>query len=288
MAHPANPKIFLVLLVCMGVASGEAFGGGERTDAKDPSFKEDKTVPHGATRMVWYQSSTLGMRRRMHVYTPPGYDDSDARYPVLYLLHGVDCDDSGWSTFGGTGAILDNLLAAKKVKPMIVVMPNGSLPQRLDPATGQPIPAEPGRFSAELMNNVIPYVEKNYRTLADKDSRAIAGLSMGAMQTIWSALGNPDKFAYIAVWSNGVRRESSAYIEKRFSAFLDHPDQTNQSVKMLWIGIGSQDPLLAYARNFELLLNKHGIRHEYHETEGGHTWINWRQYLTECAPMFFQ
>ncbi|MFN0086629.1 MAG: alpha/beta hydrolase-fold protein, partial [Blastocatellia bacterium] len=178
----------------------------------EAAFEENRAVPHGEIRKVWYQSSTLGMQRRMHIYFPPGYESGGERYPVFYLLHGGGDEDSGWSTIGRAGFILDNLIAEKRARPMIVVMPNGSLPRpaNLPPATpgAPPDPAVTAalqeRFTNELIKDVAPFVEKSYRVLPGRDNRAIAGLSMGGGQTTRVITSHPDQFAYVAVWSAGV------------------------------------------------------------------------------------
>jgi enterochelin esterase-like enzyme len=264
------------------------------------AFADNKLVPHGEVRLVWYRSNTLDMLRRMHIYTPPGYDSSSARYPVLYLLHGGGDDDAGWSTVGRAGFILDNLLAAKKAKPMLIVMPNGSMPRPAGGpspagapvAGGGPSPAmveAQQRFADELLNNVIPYVDKNYRVLANRENRAIAGLSMGGGQTLRVGPANVDKFAYMAVWSSGVNAQVSTDFEKRNARFLENADKTNKMVKLFWIGVGEKDTgANASAKNLVQLLKAHGINSEFHETEGGHTWINWRRYLHDYAQLLFR
>jgi len=254
----------------------------------EAAFEDTLPVPHGEVRIVWYQSSTLDAMRSMRIYTPPGYDGGTARYPVFYLLHGGGDDDAGWSTMGRAGFILDNLLAAKKAKPMIVVMPNGSMPR---PA-GAPAVGNAGaqdKFADELLKNIIPYVEKNYRVLANRENRAIAGLSMGGGQTLRVAPRNPDLFAYIGVWSAGVSAQATASFEELNSAFLDHPEKTNRSVKVLWIGVGEKDPLAnTSSKNLVAVLNRHGIKNEFHESPGAHTWINWRHYLNDYAQLLFR
>ena len=248
-------------------------------------------MPHGEVRIVWYQSSTLDMARSMHIYTPPGYDSGNARYPVLYLLHGSGDDDAGWSTMGRAGFIMDNLLADKKAKPMLVVMPNGSMPR-------PPAGAAPGanssansqdKFADELLKNIVPYVESHYRVLANSQNRAIAGLSMGGGQTLRVAPRNPDQFAYIGVWSSGVGVQATADFEQLNAAFLDHADKTNKAVKVFWIGVGEKDTgANASAKNLVAVLDKHGIKNEFHESAGAHTWINWRHYLNSYAPLLFR
>ncbi|MBZ5607874.1 MAG: esterase [Acidobacteriia bacterium] len=250
----------------------------------DAAYEETRPVPHGEVRIVWYQSSTLDTMRSMHVYTPPGYESGNAKYPVFYLLHGAGDDDSGWSTIGRAGFILDNLLAEKKAKPMIVVMPNGSMP----PSDKGPA-FQAGRFADELLKNVIPYVEKNYRVIANRDNRAIAGLSMGGAQTLRVLPSNLDKFAYAGVWSMGVGRESTAGFEQDNAAFLDNASKTNKELKVFWLAVGENDALVGEsAKNLDQLLTAKGIQHEFHVTEGGHTWINWRHYLHDYAQLLFR
>lgn len=262
----------------------------------ESAFAEIQPVPHGVIRQVWYQSSTLGMQRRIHVYTPPGYDGGKDRYPVFYLLHGGGDEDSGWSTIGRAGFIIDNLLAAKKAKPMIVVMPNGSLPRPtiLPPATpgAPPDPAVAAalqdRFTNELMKDVMPTVEKNFRVLTGRDNRAIAGLSMGGGQTTRVMVTNPDQFAWIGIWSAGVNPATNADFEKRYEAFLSGAAKLNKQFKLLSISVGDKDFALPGSKNLDELLKKHNIDHKMHISGGGHTWINWRQYLHDFAQLLFQ
>lgn len=263
------------------------------------SFEDNKPIPHGDIHISWYQSHVLDTMRSMHVYTPPGYESTTARYPVLYLLHGSGDEDSGWSTIGRAGFILDNLLAANKAKPMIVVMPNGSMPRPaltpVAPGTA-PSPAAVAamsraqeQFSDELLKNVLPYVESHYRVLASRENRAVAGLSMGGGQTLRVAPANLDKFAYIGVWSSGVNQQSASDFQKRNAEFLDDAEKTNKMVKLFWIGVGEKDTgANASAKNLAEILKTHGIKNEFHESEGGHTWINWRHYLNEYAPLLFR
>lgn len=263
----------------------------------DASFEDNQVVPHGELRKVWYQSSTLGEQRRMHIYFPPGYEGSKQRYPVFYLLHGGGDEDSGWSTIGRAGFILDNLIAAKKARPMIVVMPNGSLPRpaNLTPATpgAPPDPAVGGalqdRFVNELLKDVVPFVERNYRVLAGRENRALAGLSMGGGQTTRAITTNPDQFAYVAVWSAGVNPQATADFEKRAAALLEHAELANRQIKLFSISCGEKDTLaFNSSKNLAEVLKKRGIQHELHISSGGHTWINWRRYLNDLAPRLFQ
>jgi enterochelin esterase family protein len=262
------------------------------------AFEDNKAVPHGEIRQVWYQSSTLGMQRRMHIYTPPGYDQGTDRYPVFYLLHGGGDEDSGWSTIGRAGFILDNLLADKKAKPMLVVMPNGSMPRpanlpRIErgatptPEVAAAMAKLRERFPNELLKDIVPVVEKNYRVLPDRDNRAIAGLSMGGGQTLDTVVRHPDQFAYVGVWSAGIFGDIAEF-EKRNSTFLENADKVNKQVKLFSISVGDKDFLLAGSKGLAELLNKRGIKNELHVSGGGHTWINWRHYLNEFAPKLFR
>ncbi len=215
---------------------------------------------------------------------------------MFYLLHGGGDEDSGWSTIGRAGFILDNLIAANKAKPMIIVMPNGSMPR---PAFTPGAPQTPEmqaaqraaqqKFVDELLTNIIPDVEKKYHVLTDRENRAIAGLSMGAGQTLAVAPSHLDKFAWIGVWSGGVNPSAESAFMERNAAFFASPEKTNKSVKLLWIGAGSNDTLAGPGtKHLAEILDAHGIKHEYRESEGGHTWINWRHYLNDYAQLLFR
>jgi enterochelin esterase family protein len=258
----------------------------------ESDFEANKPVPHGEVRKVWYNSATLGTQRRMHVYTPPGYEGGTEKYPVFYLLHGGGDEDSGWSTVGRAGFILDNLIAAKKARPMLVVMPNGSLP-RPAAAPGAPPDARQraafqDRFTNELLKDVVPYVEKHFRVQAGPEHRALAGLSMGGGQTTRVLTTHPDQFAYVAIWSAGLFGGDPGAYEKQNAAFFKDADQVNKSVKLLEITVGDKDFALNGSKALSELFKKHGIRHELKLSGGGHTWINWRHYLNELAPKLFQ
>ncbi len=265
---------------------------------KETEFEENKEVPHGEVRQVWYRSSTLNDQRRMHVYTPPGYDEGSDRYPEFYLLHGGGDEDSGWSTIGRAGFILDNLIAQKKAKPMIVVMPNGSLPR----PTGFTRPPVGGlrspefvkrmaelqeRFVKELLQDVIPQVEKRFRVRTGAENRALAGLSMGGGQTLAVVTSHPDQFGYVGVWSAAIFGPPEEFV-KSHATFFDSADKVNSTVKLFSISCGDKDFLIEGTKNLDELLKKHGIKHELHISGGGHTWINWRHYLNDFASQLFQ
>ena len=274
---------------------------------EEAAYEDTLPVPHGEVRAVWYNSTTLAQPRRMHVYTPPGYERGDQKYPVLYLIHGGGDEDSGWSTIGRAGFILDNLLAAGKVKPMIVVMPNGSisLPGVANPmGGGRPTTPEAiaarirtiaklhDTFVSDLLTSIIPHVEQTYRVLATRENRAIAGLSMGGAETLRAAPSNLDKFAWIGVFSMGLQEGVNAGVNSDFvernAAFFADPEKTNQQIKLFWIGVGKDDRTVTDGpKRLSETLTAHHIRHEFHETDGGHTWINWRLYLRDFSQLLF-
>jgi enterochelin esterase-like enzyme len=259
------------------------------------AFQATRPVPHGEIRQVWYSSSTLGIERRLHVYTPPGYDAGTLRYPVLYLLHGGGDDDSGWSTIGRAGFILDNLLAEKKALPMLIVMPNGSLPRPADlPAAVPGAPPDPEvrarleeRFTHELMTDVVPLVEARYRVRPDAASRAIAGLSMGGGQTLRVISSHAEKFGYAAIWSAGLAPSRTADFERRAATFLQQPGRVNAGFRLLSIAVGDKDFALEGSQNLADVLKRHDIRFDMHVSGGGHTWLNWRRYLHGLLPRLF-
>lgn len=257
---------------------------------KETAFEDNQPVPHGEVRQVWYQSNSLGMLRRMHVYTPPGYEKGSTKYPVFYLLHGGGDDDSGWNTIGRAGFIFDNLLAAGKAKPMIVVMPNGSMPMPASSGMAdfvQRLPKMQEMFADELLKEVMPYVEKNYRALSSPDKRALAGLSMGGIQTLNVALSRPELFSYVGVFSSGFFGGSIDKAGTQYAKALQDPS-FNKNKKLFLIEIGKDDFLMDACKQTMALLDQHKIKYQYKETEGGHTWINWRQYLNEYTPLLFQ
>ncbi|MBN2318868.1 MAG: esterase [Acidobacteria bacterium] len=266
-------------------------------------FMEMKNVPHGAVAEINYYSKSLKMHRRMHVYTPPGYDLGSGKYPVFYLLHGAgDCDDS-WTTVGRAGFILDNLIAAKKAKPMIVVMPAGHTPAVSTGGTDG-ISGMVDAFSEDFVNSIMPYVEANYRVLKDRRNQAIAGLSMGGMQTLNVAMSDLGKFSYIGVFSSGVfgmaprtpaekeagkppAGETPPSWEEQHAAMLGNAE-LKKDLKLLWFATGSEDFLVETTKSTVEMLKKHGFSPVYKETGGGHTWANWRDYLYEFAPQLFR
>jgi enterochelin esterase family protein len=254
-------------------------------------FMDRKDVLHGAVARVYYHSSALGRDRRMHIYTPPGYETSTEKYPVLYLLHGAGDSDDSWTSVGRANFILDNLIAAGKAKPMLVVMPAGhtgpfswNLPTA--PAKGGG-PAGNARFEDDFTKDIQPYVEKNYRVLADRTHRAIAGLSMGGAQTLNLFADRPKNFSYAGVFSSAVIFGKAADWEKQHETNLDDK-AAKEGLKLVWFATGKDDFLMSRTKETVELFKKHEFTPEFQETTGGHTWINWRAYLNEFAPRLFQ
>jgi enterochelin esterase-like enzyme len=284
-------------------------------------FADTKNVPHGSIAAVTYYSTALTTFRRMHVYTPPGYEKNSDKYPVFYLLHGAGDSDDSWTSVGRAGFILDNLIAAKKAKPMIIVMPAGHT--RRGPQTGGVIGrSATDEFVQDFMKDVIPYVEKNYRALTDRSNTAVAGLSMGGNHALQAGIPNLGKFGYIGVYSSGLlgafpglgggRRgaappaspaaaaapapaaapaappqPTAADWEKENAKTLDDAN-LKKGLKLFWFATGKDDFLLTTTNATVDLFKKHGFTPVYKETAGGHTWVNWRDYLNEFAPMLFQ
>lgn len=257
----------------------------------------------GEVREVWYFSKALNAPRRLHVYTPPDYDQGAAKYPVLYLIGGGFDNDSAWNSIGRVNFIMDNLINAGKAKPMVVAMPA----EQVDLPGGPPLLARgttaSGRadmsaalnqqydlFGEDLLHSVIPFVESRYRVLASQPNRAIAGLSMGGGETLRIAPQNIDTFSHIGVFSMGWHDHINPDFETRNEEkFFADPEQTNKLVKVFWIGCGKHDASIGDGdERLSNLLTKRGIRHVFHETEGAHTWIEWRAYLREYAPLLFR
>ncbi|MEJ2080320.1 MAG: alpha/beta hydrolase-fold protein [Acidobacteriota bacterium] len=251
-------------------------------------FMDTKRVPHGAVAEVFYYSTSLKRFRRAHVYTPPGYQSGEGRYPIFYLLHGAfDCDDS-WSTVGRAGFILDNLIAAGKAKPMVVVMPAGHTgPFHFGMRTSM------DDFLRDFRDDLQPYVEKTYRVYTDRQHRAIAGLSMGGAQTLSIAIPHLDEFAYIGVFSSGIFEgrpgvaPSGPSFEERNREILDNAE-LKKGLKLFWFSTGRQDSLIQTSQTTVEMFRKHGFDVVFKESDGAHTWINWRNYLNEFAPQLFQ
>ena len=250
---------------------------------------EINDVPHGTLSKVWYDSPSLDLNRRMYVYTPPGYESRNEEYPVFYLLHGGGGDEDAWTSLGRTNYIMDNLIAEGKILPMLVVMTNGNPFQTSSLKTAPDAPEltrenyrqYSGLFEKSLVKDVIPFIENNYRVKASKENRAIAGLSMGGGHTVTATTEYPDVFGYIGVFSAGIW-EGSTDMEEKFTALK------NSGINLYWVGCGVDDFVMESNLRLLDVLEKTDIEHEYHESAGGHTWANWRDYLSIFAIKLFK
>ncbi len=275
MADPINPKIKLRASTSASLLE---------VKGDSPTFWEPHNVPHGAVEINWQKSSAIqGETRAMWIYTPPGYAKNNRRYPVLYLFHGSNDTAAGWTTAGYANFVLDNLLADKKIVPMIVVMPFGH-------ATQYGVPTPPGGtgndalFEEYMLKDVIPTVETRYRVAPGRQNRAVAGLSMGGGQALRIGLGHLDLFSAVASFSGAVPGD----FETRFAPLLKNPQSTNSKLKTLWIGCGRQDSLFPRSESLAGLLTKNGIKHVFYPTDGVHNYTVWRKYLAEYTPLLFK
>src|SRR5262245_27360257 len=250
------------------------------TGAEPPKFspapkgfdiRRDK-VERGKVETVEYDSKTVGAKRKMVVYTPPGYS-KDTKYPVLYLLHGAGDDETGWTKKGAAAVILDNLYADKKVVPMVVVMPNGFA--RAKGATGRA-----SAFEDELIKEVIPVVAARYSVLADREHRAIAGLSMGGGQALRTGLKRLDKFAWIGGFSSAVFG--------RGGSLIDDPAEATKKIRLLWVSCGDKDRLMEGSKSLHEALDKQKVPHVWHVDSGGHSWPVWKNDLYLFAQLLFR
>ncbi len=240
-----------------------------------PLLTEFQAVPHGTLHVHHYRSKSLGRVRRLHVYTPPGYERSQGRYPVLFLQHGYGDNDASWTVYGHAHDVLDNLIARKKAQPMVVVMMDG-----------HPLPLEKTRsadwlvqnslaFGRELLDEVTPMIDGLYRVRTDADARALVGLSMGGSQALTVGLNHTDRFSWIGSFSGAVPPESAV------------AKGLGKKVRWLWLGCGEDDFLRKRNEEFVALLKGKGVEHIWRLTDGGHAWPVWRGYLIEVLPQLF-
>jgi enterochelin esterase family protein len=248
-----------------------------------PAFYDAQAVPHGEIRTHWYESKSLKSTRRLTVYTPPGYDGkANVRYGVLYLFHGANADETAWTRLGHVNLILDNLLAAGKTKPFLIVMPFGyGVPP------GTPSTASGGNtaaFSRDLLEDVIPFIESHYRAYTDREHRAIAGLSMGGGESLYIGLNHLELFSSVGGFSAGIRTPE---FQQSYGAFVSDPKTANQKLHLLWLGCGTDDSLFPASKALSKMLDDAKIKHVFKKSGGAHTWTNWRNYLNEFAPLLF-
>jgi len=262
-------------------------------------FDDARPVPHGAVRLETYDSKTIGAPRTLWIYTPPGYERGTTKFPVFYLLHGSGNIDSSWILTGRANYIMDNLIAEGKAKPMIIVNPLGyaragvgTVPDReqdraamgrgAPPAPGSPAAQPGGLFGQDLLNDVIPFVEKTYRTLPGADNRALGGLSMGGGQTVQIGFTHPDTFHYLVVMSAGSQPNPETTYAEFFAGGY-------KKLKLLWMGIGKDDNLVGpSAKTLDEALTKANITHTFQVGDGRHEWMVWRHHLNDVAPLLFR
>ena len=262
-------------------------------------YYQVRDVPHGNLSYVWYHSDELDADRRMSVYTPPCYGKGKKRYPVLYLLHGSGGDENAWVELGHTARIMDNLIAEGKAEPMIVVMPNGnSLKQAAPGETSENLAYRPvmtnmmpgyknGNYEMAF-DEIVKHIDSNFRTMAEKEKRAVAGLSMGGFHSLFIALNHPEMFDYIGLFSAGL---NTAFLDMSLPVYSDMEKKLenlkDEGYRLFWIAIGKDDFLYQDNLNFMKTCDEAGFDYTYHETSRGHIWANWRQYLLLFAPMLF-
>jgi enterochelin esterase-like enzyme len=312
---PLSPELYAYTFSVDGVTAIDANNVQVRRDgaryqsyfiipgAESDLYFQKPDVPHGTVTKIWYPSSVLGFERRMYVYTPAGYESGTAKYPVFYLLHGAGGDEDAWTNMGREAQIMDNLIAQGKAKPMIVVMTNGNANEAGAQNEVPPIPSTgeqgmaayqryAGKFEEHLVKDVVPFVEKNYRVLTGMENKAIAGLSMGGGHTQTITNNNPGMFGYIGVYSMGImsfRQQDPAEAAKlEKDRITKLTALKNSGYKLYWIACGKDDFVYSGVVTLREILDKIGFKYVYRESTGGHTWANWRIYLSEFAPMLFR
>lgn len=287
--EPLTPGFHYYFLVIDGVqvadpASESFYGCSMHSSGVEIPYPEGDTrfqiadVPHGDIRMKRYWSSTAGDWRRAFVYCPPGYDSFEETYPVLYLQHGGGEDERGWATQGLTDVIMDNLIAQGKATPMLIVMGDGNSSD----------------FEKELIDDIIPMTEREFRVKKGREGRALAGLSMGGIQTLNTGIPHADMFSALGVFSSGWFANPNPFgmamdTEKYYEMLSEKKDFFNQEMKPFWLSMGGEEDI-AYenCRAMRDRFDKIGIKYDYFETQGGHTWPVWRESLYQFAPLLFK
>ena len=268
------------------------WGSAVEVPTKDQDFYAFKDVAHGTIRSEYYFSKTTDSWRHLNVYAPPGYDQNSLSYPVLYIQHGGGEDESGWAVQGKTNLILDNLIAEGKAVPMLVVMANGNVSS----------PGARGGYSREGMvgigkefiQNIVPFIEKNYRAIPDAKHRALAGLSMGGGQAFYVGLQNPDIFASVGVFSSGLFGGVGFMVDREFDAeaqipgLLTRARSFNDQLDLFYISVGQQDPRITNTKKAVVTLREHGLEVQYNDFPGGHEWQVWRRSLHDFAQKLFK
>lgn len=245
-----------------------------------------KNVPHGTISYRYYTSKELGTRPVV-VYTPPGYEQNpNKKYPVLYLLHGTTDTEETWTKVGRANFILDNLIADSKATPMIIVMPYGRAYPVISKSSGSLRNWENlQEFKKDFMGNLMPFIEKNYRTINDKNSRAIAGFSGGGGTTLYFGLNNPNLFSWVCGFAPGMLKNE---FDRNNADFFKDPAAANKNLKLFWMGVGKEDSLNPVIKDYMKVLDEKKIKYEFMESEGGHTWMNCKLYLSTIAQKLFK
>ena len=250
---------------------------------KEADYMAVKNVPHGKLEKIWFNAETLGKTSRVHVYTPPGYENMKGKLPVLYLQHGGGDNDASWATAGRANFILDNLLAEGNMNPMIVVMPFGNPGGGFFSGAG--VDADP--YYNYFLKDLVPYIESHYNAGTTRESRAYAGLSMGGLQALNMGIFYPEKFAYVLPLSTGFFPEILKSMEEKYASNLKNPEINK--LKLFWIAMGGEKDI-AYknGENTKALFDKFGIKYQTNSYPAGHTFITWRHNLVEFAPLLFK
>lgn len=246
----------------------------------EPFFFDVGPVPHGTVEIRTYDSSVTGRSRQVYIYTPPGYEDGSEPLPVLYLLHGADGEDRSWTLLGRAPTILDNLHASGRLAPMVVVMPYGyAYPWD----AGMAADTQQADFLADLRTELIPFVESNYRVSRDRNQRALAGLSRGGSQTLNIGLRHLDLFSRLGVFSAA----GGSQPETTFADVAANAAEVNRQLDLFWIGMGTEDAGYENAKKLSAFLTTNSVSHTFREIHGAHTWIVWRNFLNEMAPLLW-
>ena len=274
-ADPASESFYGMGRMASGIEI--PFAGGE--------YYEEKNVPHGDIRIKKYYSTVTKSWRQVYIYTPPAYDANiNEKYPVLYILHGGGEDERGWATQGKTDLIMDNLIAAKKAKPMLVVMPDANLATAAFGEEGLKA------FETEMKQRIIPFIESSYRVKNTSANRALAGLSMGGLNTLYTGVYNTSYFSYLGVFSSGwIVPMQNSIADAQYDYMKQNNSKINSDLKLFWISEGGKEDM-AY-KNGQIMLAKFdelNIHHTYYEYPGGHTWPVWRNNLYHFAPLLFK
>jgi len=260
-------------------------------EAPTPAYLEMRNVPHGTVQSLGYRSKSLDRDREAVVYLPPGYDGSRERYPVLYLLHGAGGDERTWTDRQHANVILDNLIADGRLAPLVVVMPYGythRLEEGVRRRGADDYKTDMEEFAVDFMSDLVPLVESRYRVVADREHRAIAGLSMGGGQSLAIGLTHPDMFRAVAGFSSAMQiANSPAWGGVDMEAVLANADAINANLDLLWVGCGTEDTLFNVNKAFSEQLTAHGVEHTFRVTLGAHTPEVWSRYLNEVAPQLF-